>query len=579
MRLIEALAILRNRSDAERPFHLVLACSYTPLHLSTFVQAHLAGRLPGRRVEPRMGLYGDLAGTLRQAAQEPADAIAVTLEWPDLDPRLGIRQLGGWDPDQLPELAAEAGRRLEQLRALIAEAAARTPVAVSLPTLPLAPAAFQPGRQQSPLQAELERLLAQFRADLVAEPRVTVLNAQALDMVSPSATRHDLKSELASGFPYQMGHADALAGLLAELIAPPAPKKAIITDLDDTLWHGILGDDGVDGVAWDLEHHAQPHGFYQQVLRSLARTGVLVGVASKNNPAIVAEALARPDMVLRADDLFPVEASWGPKSEAVTRILEAWNIGADSVVFIDDSPMEIEEVRRAHPAVECILFPKQDPAAVYQLGARLRTLFGKSEVRPEDRLRAQSLRANQELRQAGPAGSDMEAFLRDAEAQLTLTWLAPPTEARVLELINKTNQFNINGRRFGESEWQEYTERRDTGVLLAEYRDKFGPLGKIAVLAGTRTTSGFAIDTWVMSCRAFSRRIEHHMLREVFEHWDAPRVEIGFEPTTRNGPSQEFFASLLEAAPPGPFPLERARFLERCPALYHARPDVPAVPR
>ena len=579
MKLIEALAIRRNQSPGDRTFHVVLACSYTPLHLLTFLRAHLSRRLPERYVEIRAGLYGDLTGTLRMAGQEPADAVVLALEWPDLDPRLGIRQLGGWEPERLPELAEEAQRRLAQLRALAADLARRTPVVVSLPGLPLPPVAFQPGRQQSLLEAELDRLLAQFSAELVTESGVLVLNPRALDRVSPPGSRHNVKSDLASGFPYELTHADALAGLLAELLVPPAPKKGLITDLDDTLWRGIVGDEGVRGVAWDLEHHAQIHGYYQQILRSLARTGVLVGVASKNDPAIVAQALARPDLLLQGDDLFPVEAGWGPKSEAVARILKVWNIGADSVVFIDDSPMEIEEVRRAHPEMECILFPKQDVAAVYQLGYRLRNLFGKSEVRPEDGIRAQSLRANRELEHAAGAAADMESFLRDAGAHLTLSWLRPPMEPRILELINKTNQFNINGRRYGEAEWRAFTERPETEVLLAEYRDKYGPLGKIAVLAGTRREQRFVIDTWVISCRAFSRRIEHHMLREAFDRHGSVEVELAFQATERNGPAAGFLAALLETPlPVGRLVLSREQFTASCPMLYHAREEhMPSV--
>ncbi|MBL0159493.1 MAG: HAD-IIIC family phosphatase [Bryobacterales bacterium] len=524
----------------------------------------------------RTGLYGDLAGTLRQAQTEPCDGVVIALEWPDLDPRLGIRQLGGWAPELLPEIAEEAGRRLALIAELAVEIASKTPVVVSLPGLPLAPAAFQPSRQQSPLEAALTASLAHFSAELTAAPGVTMASPRELDRISPAAGRHDVKAELSSGFPYQMAHASALGELLSQLLVPPAPRKGLITDLDDTLWHGILGDDGVSGVTWDQEHHAAAHGYYQQILQSLARTGVLVGVASKNSPAIVAEALARPDLLVGAADLFPVEAGWGPKSEAVSRILRAWNIGADSVVFIDDSPMELEEVGRSHPGMECILFPKQDAAAVYQLGYRLRDLFGKSEVREEDRIRGQSLRANQAVQEASGA-ADMETFLREARGELTQTWLEPPFEPRVLELINKTNQFNVNGRRYGEAEWRDWSARPETAVLQVEYRDKYGPLGKIGVLAGTHRDSEFQIETWVLSCRAFSRRIEHHMLLETLDRWAVDQVAVEYQPTERNGPAGEFFATLLDTPPAGRFVLSREQFTVRCPPLYHSREAESAV--
>jgi FkbH-like protein len=569
MKLIEALDILRKRSINGSPFHVALVCSYTPLHLLTLLKAHLTLSLAGRQVEVGTGLYGDLAGTLRQVAVDPVDAVVLTLEWPDLDPRLSIRQLGGWEPERIPEMLEEARRRLARIAELIAPIAARIPVVISLPGLPPAPAAFQPSWQQSPFEAGLHAALAHFRGEMAATANVSVLNPNELDRVSPPASRHDVKAELASGFPYQIAHADALAALLARLAAPPAAKKGLITDLDDTLWRGILGDEGVDGVSWNMDHHAQIHGYYQQLLRSLARTGVLVGVASKNNPALVEQALARPDLLLRPTDLFPVDVSWRPKSEAVARILEAWNIGADSVVFIDDSPMELDEVRRAYPAIECILFPKQDVEAAYRLGYRLRDLFGKREVSEEDRIRSQSLRAAGELRQAGGGSqADMESFLREAGAALSLTWVRPPLEPRILELINKTNQFNINGRRYTEAEWNVYAQRPETNVLVVEYSDKYGPLGKIAVLTGSRQGARFQVDTWVMSCRAFSRRIEYHTLREIFDRWDVDEAAINFHPTGRNQPSAEFFASLLDAPPEGAFALSRTQFAQRCPALY-----------
>ena len=170
---------------------------------------------------------------------------------------------------------------------------------------------------------------------------------------------------------------------------------------------------------------------------------------------------------------------------------------------------------------------------------------------------------------------DLETLLGGAQAHLALEWqpVGAPPDGRILELINKTNQFNVNGRRYGEAEWRQYAGEAGTGVLMARYWDKFGELGKIGALSGRLDGAVFRIDTWVLSCRAFSRRIEHHMLKEVFERWQVDEVMVEFQPTERNGPAGELFASLLDGPPPaGPFALTRARFLARCPALYHARP-------
>ena len=167
-----------------------------------------------------------------------------------------------------------------------------------------------------------------------------------------------------TGLPYTVTHADRLAGALARLLAPPVPKKGLITDLDDTLWHGLVGEIGPENVSWDLASHYQLHGLYQKLLASFLEEGVLIGIASKNDPEVARRALERSDLLLQADRVFPVEIHWDAKSGSVGRILRTWNIGADSVVFVDDSPMELAEVVAAYPGINASGFrramPRQD---------------------------------------------------------------------------------------------------------------------------------------------------------------------------------------------------------------------------
>ena len=113
-----------------------------------------------------------------------------------------------------------------------------------------------------------------------------------------------------TGFPYKLPYTSTFARMLASLVSNRAPKKGLITDLDDTVWSGILGEVGVDGINWTLEHHSQVHGLYQQFLSSLASAGVLIGVASKNDPALVQEAFARKDLLLQKENVFPFEVHW-----------------------------------------------------------------------------------------------------------------------------------------------------------------------------------------------------------------------------------------------------------------------------
>src|SRR5262249_28891578 len=183
------------------------------------------------------------------------------------------------------------------------------------------PASYLPGHQSGEFDLERRALVLRTAARMARGGRVRVINSQRLDRSSPPDQRLDLASELAAGFPYRMGHADALAELLARLALPPAPKKGLITDLDHTVWKGPVGEVGPSGIAWDLDRKAQMHGLYQQMLAALAGAGVLVAIASKNDPAAVAEALRHDELEPLAKAAFPVEVSWGPKSEAVGRIL------------------------------------------------------------------------------------------------------------------------------------------------------------------------------------------------------------------------------------------------------------------
>ena len=264
---------------------------------------------------------------------------------------------------------------------------------------------------------------------------------------APLRERLDVKSELLSGFPYKLGHASALASLLACLTRMPAPKKGLITDLDDTLWRGILGEVGIDGISWDLDHHSQMHAFYQRLLGALSTEGVLLAVASKNEPSLVQKAFNRKDLALSANSVFPMEVSWGPKSESVARILKTWNVGPDSVVFVDDSPLELAEVKASHPEIECIQFPTKDSAAIYELVFRLRDLFGKGSISQEDAIRLESIRRSHagipvyEAAKAAPTG-----FLEQLEADISFNFCKSPLDPRALELVNKTNQFNLNGK-------------------------------------------------------------------------------------------------------------------------------------
>jgi FkbH-like protein len=573
MKLIEALKILNGcpAKDAP-PLSVGLVCGFTPLHLQTFLAAHLQLQFPDRKIQVHGGLYGDFVGNLERVEKSADHAVAVVIEWQDLDPRLGIRSLGGWTPGDLADVLRSTETQLRRVRGAVERIlAAGTPsLVVSLPTLPLPPLAITPGWQASAFELDLRARMASFGLWAAEKANVKVTSAQMLDRASTANERFDIRSEVLSGFPYKVGHAAAVASLLAKLMRDRVPKKGLITDLDDTLWSGILGEVGVEGISWDMEHHAHLHGLYQQLLRALAEEGVLIAAASKNDAVLVEEAFRRAGMILSAERIFPFEIHWRRKSESIANILRAWNITADSVVFVDDSAMEIADVNCSYPEIECLQFPKDNYEAAYELLHTLRDLFGKGALREEDAIRLETIRRAATVPPFVSEDSSESAntFLEQAEAQLTLSLIKDPPDPRALELVNKTNQFNLNGRRFTEAGWRDYLKIPNTFLMIAAYRDKYGPLGKIAVIAGRQQPEIVQVDVWVMSCRAFSRRIEYCCLEQLFREFNAREITLDFSTTPKNGPLREFLGMFLDGCLAPMARISRDLFLQKCPPLF-----------
>lgn len=563
LRLNEALEILKGGDSGKREAGILLACGFEPLHLRTFLRAYHRLRHPLQSLDFTAGLFGDLQATLSSAAKADVTGAIVVLEWSDLDPRLGLRTTGGWSLSLEQDILACCSRRWTAIADAIRTAASAMPVAAVLPTLAPSLLGHTPGTQISPAEVALEIQFAAMLADLTAIPNVRVLHPGHLAKTSPAANRRNPSLEWMAGFPYSLEHASALAAQIIDLVFPPPPLKGLITDLDDTLWSGIAGETGAAGLGWTLETNAQPHGLYQQQLRQFSEMGVLIGVVSKNEPATVEEAFARRDLLIPASAFYPVKCGWGTKSKAVGEVLDAWNIGPESVAFVDDSEMELGEVREAFPSITTLAFPSRSPGRILELLEQLRDLFGKPELHSEDRLRQTSVRNAAEFR--GHAGSP--DWLRSLEGKITFDTRRASLGRRPLELINKTNQFNLNGIRIAEGEWMRFAGSPDTFVVAVSYEDRFGPLGVIGVICGKRTGRSLEVSSWVLSCRAFSRCIENHMLAYLFSR--AAVIDLVFEPTARNRPLQDFLIQLDAACGEIPLRLFAERHAPRHDQLPH----------
>ena len=576
MKLIDALELLKRPvSNTASDLKIFLACGFTPLHLETFLAAHLRILFPDHRIGITTGLFGDLIGNVIRLKPSSVSSLVVVIEWGDLDPRLAIRNLGGWRPPNLHDICDSASQAAARLEQALLQASRLVPTVVCTPTLPLPPMVWTPPAQASTFEMQLRRTVASLAASLSQHANIRIANAQVLDETSPPGGRFDVNSEAMTGFPYRLLHASVLAELLATLIHNRPPKKGLITDLDDTLWAGILGEDGVDRISWDLDRQTHMHGLYQQFMASLAGAGILIAVASKNDPAAVDRAFDRKDLLISRNEIFPFEIHWSCKSQSVQRILSIWNVSADSVVFVDDSPMEVAEVKAAFPSMECIVFPKGDNQAIWDLLKYLRSAFGKPFLTEDDSLRLRSIQSASAWRNATRSNvNPSDSFLKAAGASIVLACGRQSEDVRALELVNKTNQFNLNGKRFSESEWLNFFGDPAAFLLTVSYEDKYGLLGKIAVILGKATGRKVTVNVWAMSCRAFSRRIEHQCLKYLLEKFGPDEIIFDYEATPRNGPLQDFFKELLGVPPVPGMSIPKELITMNLPKLFHRVTEV-----
>ena len=216
MNLIDALERLKGPiAENARPLRVFLACGFTPLHLETFFAAHLHNLYPACRVELNSGLFGDLIGNLERLRPEEYDALAVVIEWPDLDSRLGLRILGGWQVEKLPDIVNSANHSLERLMRALQGISLALPTCICLPTLPLPPLFYTGTQQSSVFELNLRRNLAAFAEAISIGRQVSVVSGQRLDENSPLGKRFDLRTEITQGFPYKTFHASVIGELLA----------------------------------------------------------------------------------------------------------------------------------------------------------------------------------------------------------------------------------------------------------------------------------------------------------------------------------------------------------------------------
>jgi FkbH-like protein len=276
---------------------------------------------------------------------------------------------------------------------------------------------------------------------------------------------------------------------------------------------------------------------FQEYVRDLNRRGVLLAVCSKNDPETAMLPFQRhPEMVLKETDIAAFRANWEPKEVNLRAIASAINIATDSLVFVDDNPAERARIRQMLPEVEVIELPDSPTGFRQALHDSLR--FEVTAITAEDLLRNQSIRANAQRQELASAASTPEAYLQGLGMSVKVGPFTSLSLSRIVQLINKTNQFNLTGIRVTEAEVKEWMARRDFYGQTIRLADRFGDFGLTGILIGFVQEPALKVHNWLMSCRILGRGIEECMLANAIRYArtaSLSSIEAEYRPTARNG--------------------------------------------
>ena len=340
-------------------------------------------------------------------------------------------------------------------------------------------------------------------------------------------------------------YADYLCRILAAKLGKS--RRCLILDLDNTVWGGIIGDDGLEGILiGNGDPTGEAHSQVQQAALELRNRGVVLAISSKNEDAIARQPFKEhPDMLLREEHIAVFQANWSDKASNIKAIAQTLSLGLESMVFLDDNPAERMQVRRELPEVAVPELPK-DPA----LYARTLIAAGYFEAitfSEEDRVRASFYQDNALRAQIMSQSSDMEAYLKSLKMEIALAPFNAVGRPRIAQLISKSNQFNLTTTRYSEAEVEKIENNSDFYTRQIRLKDALGDNGMISVVICRMYPSVWEVDTWLMSCRVLGRRVELAVLQDIVKaakEAGAGRLVGIYKPTPRNIIVKEHYQKL-----------------------------------
>ncbi len=335
------------------------------------------------------------------------------------------------------------------------------------------------------------------------------------------------------------------------------PKKCIVIDCDNTLWGGIIGEDGLSGIDLSHDFPGRPFVEFQRQLKVLRDSGIFIAVSSKNNPDDVETVFRQHGgMVLSFDDVSCWKVNWRPKSENIAEISRELNIGLDSIVFLDDSRFEIGEVQAHLPAVVCIQLP-EDTENLPGVLIQNRNLFDRLDITEDDRRRVEMMKVERERRSLLQKLTT-EDFLKTLDLRVTISALSATELTRTTQLINKTNQFNVTTKRYSADEVAAMMSDQNTDIFFANVSDRFGAYGLVGVGVLRYQNGKAVLDSLLMSCRVLGRGVEGSLIAHAVSlarNRSCLEIEARFIPTSKNSMVANLFDlhgfSLIATDPTG----------------------------
>ncbi|HYG24753.1 MAG TPA: amino acid adenylation domain-containing protein [Verrucomicrobiae bacterium] len=391
------------------------------------------------------------------------------------------------------------------------------------------------------LRSMIERVEKFIASELEAGSGIHVVTGEDLRRMYPVDDYYDASGDELGRVPYTPVFFTALGTMICRRLhaLQRSQPKVIVLDCDNTLWSGVCGEDGADGICIDA-----PRKALQEFMRAQQEAGRLLAVCSKNNEEDVREVFARRlDMPLRHDNFAAWRTNWLPKSENLKSLAEELNLGLDSIVFVDDNPVECAEVEANCPQVLTLQLP-EDPQKIPEF-LQHSWIFDTAKLTAEDRKRSEMYRQNQQREQLRSKAMSLADFVASLKLEIVIQPMESSELARVSQLTHRTNQFNCTTIRRSEMDLQKLAGSSD--ILTVTVKDRFGDYGLVGVVICSTAGDGLDVDTLLLSCRVLGRGVEHAMISRlgtIAAERKLTWVDVHFHRSEKNKPAFDFLESI-----------------------------------